>query len=149
MFRNFIVSAILFLGSTSLVLIQTQQPARADFLDDLSSFLKGAEIGADLVNGIDRATNPDGSVDLGKAVKATQRAVGQFREATSDAPQPVMESLSSDEVEASFTEPNDVELSSPEEIGQNPVEEDVSSEEAIPDASEYDASVDQAEVEPE
>jgi Sec-independent protein translocase protein TatA len=137
MVKNLLVSTILFLGSTSLVLLQTQQPARADFLDDLSSFLKGAEIGADLVNGIDRATNPDGSVDLGKAVKATQRAVGQFREATSDAPQPVVESQLPDEVESS----------SPEEIGQSSSEEDVSSEEAIPDASEYDTSADQAEVE--
>jgi hypothetical protein len=132
MLKNFIVSTTLFLGSTSLLLIQTQQPARADFLDDLSAFLKGAEIGADLVNGIDRATNPDGSVDLGKAVKATQRAVGQFREATYDSSQPTV-----------------VESQSPDEIDQNPVEGDVSSEEAIPDASEYDASVDQAEVEPE
>jgi hypothetical protein len=137
MVKNLLVSTILFLGSTSLVLLQTQQPARADFLDDLSSFLKGAEIGADLVNGIDRATNPDGSVDLGKAVKATQRAVGQFREATSDSPQPVVESQLSDEVESS----------SPGEIEQSPVEEDISSEEAIPDASEYDTSADQAEVE--
>lgn len=140
MVKNLLVSTILFLGSTSLVLLQTQQPARADFLDDLSSFLKGAGIGADLVNGIDRATNPDGSVYLGKAVKATQRAVGQFREVTSDTPpQPVVE----------LQLPDEVESSPPDEIDQNPVGEDVSSEEAIPDASEYDTSADQAEVEPE
>jgi hypothetical protein len=90
--KKIFVSIILLSSTTSLIFVQSQQPASAGFLDDVNDFLKGMEIGADLVNEIERSTNPDGTVNLGNTVRATNRAVNRVREATSDSSESVMES---------------------------------------------------------
>jgi hypothetical protein len=81
-------TVFVLLSATSLTLIQTQQPAQAGFIDDLSAFLKGTEAGAELVEGLNQATNSDGSVDVRQIIRSSQRAVGRLKEVADEAPEP-------------------------------------------------------------
>jgi hypothetical protein len=76
MFKK-IATAIVLLSATSLTLIQTQQPAQASFFDDVKFLLKMADTGAELGEGLNRATNSDGSVDVRQIIRSGQRAIGR------------------------------------------------------------------------
>jgi hypothetical protein len=119
--KKIFASMILFSGTTSLIFVQCQQPASASFLDDVSDFLKGAEIGYDWAKEIGNSTNPDGTIDYGKTIRATSCAVDRVREATSDSCKRIIESPS------------------PQQNYQSPTEEysapDTNQDEQIPDAS--------------
>jgi Sec-independent protein translocase protein TatA len=136
MFKKF-AKFIVVLSATSLVLVQTEQSAQASFLDDLSDFLKGAEIGAELGEGLDRATRSDGSVDVRQIIRSTQRAVGQIKEATSDSPEPqrYQRDTESDPSEVQQVEESVVEQDSPE-VQQSESEPDISEESASEDGPE-------------
>jgi Sec-independent protein translocase protein TatA len=131
MFKKF-ATVIVLLSATSLTLIQTQQPAQAGFLDDVSDFLKGARIGADLAEDINRATRSDGSVDVRQIIRSTQRAVDQVKAATDDAPE------SEYQAEESEYEPETSEVQESEYEPEESVDED--SEDSEPEGVYEDTS---------
>jgi hypothetical protein len=65
MFKKF-ATAIVLLSATSLTLIQTQQPAQASLLGDLGKLF--GVVGT-AVDGVNRATQSDGSVDPGALIR--------------------------------------------------------------------------------
>jgi hypothetical protein len=124
MFKK-VATAIVLLSATSLTLIQTQQPAQAGILDDLQFLLKMADTGAELGEGLNRATNSDGSVDVRQIIRSSQRAVERVQQTTDDysaseyqAEKSEYEPADTSEVQQSEDEPEEAVAEDEEPVGQ-------------------------------
>jgi hypothetical protein len=82
MFKKF-ATVIVLLSATSLTLLQTQQPAQASFLGDLGKLFG---IVADAADGINEATQPDGSIDTGKLIRVGGKYLTDLNQIT-DSPE--------------------------------------------------------------
>jgi hypothetical protein len=111
MFKK-VATFIVLLSATSLTLIQTQQPAQASFLGDLGKLL--GVVGT-AVDGVNRATQPDGSVDAGALIRVGGKYVTGIDQII-NSPEP--EYQSDTESRSSQTEQAD-ESAAPSEVQQS------------------------------
>jgi hypothetical protein len=111
MFKK-VATFIVLLSATSLTLIQTQQPAQASFLGDFGKLL--GVVGT-AVDGVNRATQPDGSVDAGALIRVGGKYVTGIDQII-NSPEP--EYQSDAESRSSQTEQAD-ESAAPSEVQQS------------------------------